>query len=182
MNSKKITMAAETFFTEGHGRRWGGAVKSKLYSIFRILILLAIGFVILYPLLYMVVTSLRTKESFLNSARVWIPQEVNFYGNYSLAYDLLDYGRSLISTLRLEIVSALLEVASCAIAAYGFARFRFRGRRVLMGLLFLTILVPETMIIIPRIVNYSHMDFLGILGLFQSLTGIDLRPDRKSVV
>lgn len=46
-----------------------------------------------------------------------------------------------------------------------------------MGGLFLTILVPETMIIIPRMINYSHMDVLGILGGFGKLTGIDLRPN-----
>lgn len=159
------------------GKRWGRNARSIAYSVFRILVLLAIGFVILYPLLYMVVTSLRTKDSFLNSARVWIPKEISFIGNYSMAYDLLDYGNALLSTVKTEMVSALIEVATCAVAAYGFARFRFRGRKLLTAMLFLTILVPDTMIIIPRIVNYSRMDFLGLLGLFNSLTGIDLRPN-----
>ncbi len=159
------------------GKRWGKKARAMVFSVFRILVLLAIGFVILYPLLYMVVTSLRTKNSFLNSARIWIPEEIAFLKNYSMAFDFLDYGNSMLSTLKLEVVSALIEVAACAVAAYGFSRFRFRGRKLLTAMLFLTILVPDTMIIIPRVVNYSHMDFLGILGLFNQLTGVDLRPN-----
>ena len=173
----KTTAAIRPLPARSRRRRWCRTARAAAFAVFRILILLAIGFVILYPLFYMAVTSLRTKESFLNSARVWIPEKIDFFQNYAMAWDLLDYGRSLLSTLRLEIVSALLEVVSCAVAAYCFARFRFRGRRLLMGMLFLTILVPETMIIIPRIVNYSHMDFLGILGLLQSVTGVELRPN-----
>ena len=46
-----------------------------------------------------------------------------------------------------------------------------------MAGLFLTILIPEIMIIIPRAVTYSKMDFLGILGLISNLTGVDIRPN-----
>ena len=44
-------------------------------------------------------------------------------------------------------------------------------------MLFLTILIPDTMIIIPRVVNNSQLDLFGILALFNKLTGIDLRPN-----
>ena len=47
------------------------------YSVFRIIILLAIGFVILYPLLYIVSTSLRSRASFMNSVRVWLPEKLD---------------------------------------------------------------------------------------------------------
>ena len=46
-----------------------------LYSIFRLVILLSIGFIIIYPLIYTIVTSLQSKYAFLNSTRVWIPTE-----------------------------------------------------------------------------------------------------------
>lgn len=123
----------------------------------------------------MIVTSLRTRESFMNSARVWIPEAIDPVKNYRIAARVLRYGSSLLSTLSLEMVSALIEVISCAVAAYGFARFRFPLRRVMLAMLFLTILVPDTMIIIPRVTNYANMDIFGVFGLINQLTGVDLR-------
>ncbi len=145
------------------------------YGVFRILLLLAISFVIIYPLFYMISTSLRSRDSFLNSVRVWIPEKIDPLTNFKAAAEVLNFGPALRSTLTLEMVSALLEIVSCAIAAYGFARFKFPLKRLCMGLLFLTILIPDTMIIIPRVVNHSQLDFLGILGLVNRLTGTDLR-------
>ncbi len=147
------------------------------YSVFRIIILLAIGFVILYPLLYMISTSLRSRASFMNSVRVWLPEKLDALTNYRVAIKALHYKDGLISSLKYEIVSAVLEIISCAVAAYGFARFKFPFKKMFTAMLFLTILIPDTMIIIPRVVNNSQLDFLGILALFNRLTGIDLRPN-----
>ncbi len=145
------------------------------YSIFRYLLLIAIGYIILYPLLYMIVTSLMSANAYDNSTRAWIPTGFNIVGNYKKAWDALEYGKALIATIKYPIISALLEVASCAVIGYGFARFNFKGKKIFIAILFLTILIPDMMLIIPRMVNYTQLDFLGILGLFNKLTGIDLR-------
>lgn len=146
-----------------------------VYSIFRLVILLSIGFIILYPLIYTVITSIQSKYAFLNSTRVWVPTELDIIGNYTAAFNAMDYVKSLWSTFRNEILSAAIEVVSCALVAYGLARFKFKLKNVYIAILFLTILVPEIMILIPRMLNYSHLDFFGILGLVKNLTGVDLR-------
>lgn len=146
-----------------------------IYSLFRLIILLSIGFIIIYPLFYMIVTSLQSKTAFLNSSRVWIPDSFAVKENFTAALNCLEYGRSLLSTVKNEILSALIEIASCAVAAYGFARFEFKGKKIMVFVLFLTILVPDMILLIPRMVNYSNLDFLGIFGLFNTVTGIDLR-------
>lgn len=150
---------------------------SLVWSILRIIILLAIGYIIIYPLFYMIMTSLRSRQSFYDSARVWIPSSVDILFNYKRAVEFTSYWDGIKNTLVLEIVAAVIEIITCSIAAYGFARFKFKLKPILMAGLFLTILIPEIMIIIPRMVTYSKMDFLGILGLFDTLTGIDLRPN-----
>lgn len=145
--------------------------------IFRMVLLVSIGFVIIYPLLYMIVTSLVSRNGFFNSTRVWIPESISPMFNYKIAWELLDYGNSIKSTFFYEIISAFIEVAACSVTAYGFARFKFKGKSIMLGILFLTILVPDMMVLIPRMANYSKMDVLGILGLFDKITGIDLRPN-----
>ncbi len=158
-------------------QKYGKKIYAIGFSIFRILLLLSIGFVILYPLFYMIVTSLVGKAGFLNSSRIWIPNQLAVATNYKFAFEILDYGNALWSTFKNHVLSALIEVCSCAFIAYGFARFQFKGKKVLVFLLLLTIMVPDMMILIPRAVNYSRLDFLGIGGLIYKLTGFDIRLD-----
>ena len=153
------------------------AAPNAAMFLLRMVLLVSIGFVIIYPLIYMVVTSLVSRNGFFNSTRVWIPEAISPLLNYKVAAELLDYGNSLWATVRYELVSALIEVCACCVTAYGFARFKFKFKGVLIGVLFLTILVPDMMVLIPRMANYSQMDILGIFGLLDKLTGIDLRPN-----
>ena len=152
------------------------SLKKALFSILRFVFLISVGYIVLYPLLYMLITSISTNDSLATSCRTWIPSSVSFE-NYRFVAGIMDFGKSLWSTVSNEVVAALLEVCSCAVVAYGFARFEFKLKKLLMGVLYLTILIPLTMLIIPLSVNFSQLDFLGILGLFNKLTGIDLRPD-----
>lgn len=147
-----------------------------LFSILRLVFLISVGYIVLYPLLYMIVSSVTPREEILTSARTWIP-EVLTLKNYEFVIGVMDYWRSLWSTFSNEIIAAMLEVCSCAVVAYGFARFKFKLKGPLMAILYLTILIPMTMLIIPMSVNFANLDFLGILGLFNRLTGIDLRPN-----
>lgn len=150
-------------------------LKKLAVTIFRLLILLAIGYIIIYPLFYMIVTSLKSREAFYASARVWIPNMLEPIYNFSMAIKATDFWNGLRATFLYEIVAAFIEVISCSVVAYGFARFKFKGKGLFLAGLFLTILIPETMVIIPRMINYSKMDVLGILGGINSLTGVDLR-------
>ena len=152
---------------------------SLVWSVLRILILLAIGYIIIYPLFYMIGTSLRSRQSYYDSARVWIPSSVTIDFNYSEAIKFIKYPEGLANTFILEIIAGLIEVVTCSIVAYGFARFKFKLKPLFTAGLFLTILVPEIMVIIPRMVTYSKMDILGIFGLLADLTNgaVDLRPN-----
>jgi multiple sugar transport system permease protein len=150
---------------------------SIIFSIFRMLILLSIGFIIIYPLIYTVITSLQSKYAFLNSTRVWIPTEFAIIENYKAAFDAMEYFKSFWSTFKNQLLSAAIQVASCSVVAYGLARFEFKLKKLYIAILFLTILVPEMMILIPRMLNYSHLDLFGILGLFKNITGVDVRPN-----
>ncbi len=142
---------------------------SVLYSIFRYALLISVGYIILYPLLYMIVTSIMSAGAFNNSTRVWIPTEFSIKLNYSMANEALEYFSALLNTVKFEVISALLQVVTCSIVGYGFARFDFKGKKIFTAILFLTILVPDMVVLIPRMVNYANLDFLGIFGGIEKL-------------
>ena len=146
-------------------------LKKLVYAIIRLLILLAIGYIIIYPLLHSISVSLQSRDSLFASTRLWVPTDLDVKGNYQAAWKALDYGKAFYYTCIYQLVAAALQIASCAIAAYGFARFEFKGKRIMMFLLFVSIILPDMIVLIPRVVTYSKLDFLGILGLVNKLTG-----------
>ena len=158
-------------------KSYGKKGADVIFSIFRYVVLLTVGYIVLFPLLSMIVTSVQSIDSMRESVRVWIPTDFAIKYNYGDAILVMDYMKSLGITLVYMMVPAVIQIATCAIAAYGFARFNFKGKGILTALLFITILVPDIMIVIPRMVSYTHLDFLGILGLVDKLTGVDLRPN-----
>ena len=142
---------------------------SWVYSIFRFLLLVSIGFIIIYPLLYMIVTSISSATSFTNGTRVWIPTAFDISMNYERAFYAMKYGTAVLNTVKYEVVGALLSVVSCAVIGYGFARFKFKGKKLLTGVLFLTILMPDMLLLIPRSINYTNIDFMYIGHGLESL-------------
>ena len=122
----------------------------------------------------MISAAFKSPEDFLNPGIVWLPQSPTVE-NLKNAFKVLNFKDSFINTLTLEMVSAFLEIISCSVAAYGLARFDFKMKKITMAALMMTIIVPSTMIIIPTVVNFSNLDFLGIIGLINKLTGSEIR-------
>lgn len=151
-------------------------IKKYFVSVMRLLILCSIGYVILYPLMYMITSSIRTGQSYYNPTITWLTSMVTIE-NFKFGAEAMRYFTSLKNTVFYELIAALLQLVSCAIAAYGFARFEFKEKKLLIAILFITIMLPVQATMLPSYVNYSHLDFLGILGKVNDWTGVDLRPN-----
>ena len=151
-------------------------LKSVLYSIFRLIILLAVSYIIIYPLLYMLSSALKTASAFQDPGVLWIPKVLTST-NFKNAIKAMNFKNALFSTLRLEVVSAVIETAACAVTAYGLARFNFPGKKLITVMLVFLIVVPSQMLVIPMTVNFSQLDFFGILKALGTVTGKELRPN-----
>lgn len=150
-------------------------------SVLRMLFLLAFEFVLLYPVIFMISNSFKVTSDTLNPAVKWFSLSPTTYG-YKVAWMAFDYWNGLKITFLFGIVSGLIEIVTCAVYAYGLSRFELRFKKIWMFLLIVTILIPDVMLIIPRILNFRYMDVFGILGLFYKLTGVDLRVNITDTV
>ena len=146
-----------------------------LFSIVRLLVLIAFAYVLFYPFAFMAINSVKSTGDWLDPTVEWIPKTFSF-NNLKLSMEVLDYWSAFSNTLVNSVVAALISFASCSFAAYGLARFEFRGKKLLTGIMVLCILIPDTMIMIPSYDNFRHLDFLGILGGISELVGMELRP------
>lgn len=145
-----------------------------IISILRAVFLIAFSFILIYPVIFMIANSIKTQADVMNPAVTWISRAPSLY-SYQLAFKGMEYFKALWCTFKYEVFSALIEVFTCAVYAYGLSRFKLRLKPLLIVFLVLIILVPDVVLLIPRVQNFRRMDFLGIFGLINSLTGVDLR-------
>ena len=148
---------------------------SLIAFLVRVAVIIPVMYVILYPLFTMVSTSLQSQYQALDPSVVWIPKLLTDE-NYKKAITALDFSHSFLRSIEVNVLSAVIEVATCAVTAYGFARFKFKFKGLLLGLLILSIIVPQEMIAIPTYLQLRYADILGVLGLLGKLIGTELRP------
>ncbi|MHB1454062.1 MAG: carbohydrate ABC transporter permease [Saccharofermentanales bacterium] len=149
-----------------------GVLKTVVRSVF----LLGTGFIMLYPVLFMLSGSFKTVQDTFDPAVVWIPSGFSIY-NFQVAFKLLDYGVAMKNTLGILLPSVLLQIASSLFIAYGFARFDFRFKSVLFGLLIFSIIVPAQTYMIPLYVNLGKMHLMNSTWQFylQAAFGTGIR-------
>lgn len=141
---------------------------------FRYLFLLALSYVVLFQLFYMISYAIRPVSDTFDPSVVWLPSRLTAE-NFKDAFSALEFVPSLVHSLTIGQISAIIEVFVCSVIAYGFARFHFREKNLVFFLVIITIIVPTPMLIVPMYLNYSHFDILGILNAFREWTGVDLR-------
>lgn len=139
------------------GRTFGEGLLGRL-ALYGLLVI--IGFVYLYPLLQMFVYSLKDLSDLVNPVVEWIPTKI-YLENYRTGLIVLKYGKTLLFSLLVTLVPALLQTAATSLTGYALAKFRIRGKAVVFVLILLTYLLPQQVYMIPK---YVLFDQLGILG------------------
>ncbi|REE56446.1 multiple sugar transport system permease protein [Paenibacillus taihuensis] len=141
-----------------------------LWSLFRALLLAGISFVLVFPILFMLSDAFKPVGQNYDPSVIWIPKSFTFE-NVTDALKVMDIWKTLGNTFAVSITSALLQVVSCLLIGYGFARFNFKGRNVLFILVLLTIIVPPQTISSSLYFQYKYFDLFGLLTVFKWLTG-----------
>lgn len=154
-------------------KKQGGSV---LASLARYMILIAFAYILFYPFLFMVINSAKNTADWLDPTVQWVPKEFTF-DNVVAAAQVLVYGKSFVNTVINGIIPAIISFFSCAVAGYGLARFDFKGKKFLVGVMILLILVPDPMLMVASYDNFRHFDILGILKGISQLVGVDIRPN-----
>ena len=134
-----------------------------VWVVLRMVLMVGISFILLYPLLYMLSMSFRPSGEIFDPTVIWIPRTFTL-DNFKGAMASLQFGDSVRNTMLISIVSSMIQVVTCSLTGYGFARFKFRGRGLLFGVLLFTIILPPQTIIIPQYLINVNFDFFGILS------------------
>ncbi len=126
-----------------------------VWPFFRFLILFGLCFVILYPLIFMLSTAFRPNEQMNDPSVVWIPKSFTL-DNIKDVWGVMKFEDTVVNTVILNLVASVLQVITCSITGYGFARFKFKGKGILFGIVVLMIIVPPQITTIPLYLQYAY--------------------------
>lgn len=138
----------------------GLLVKTLVY-----VLLVSIGYIYLYPILYMFVTSFMSLDDILNSMVKWIPTSL-YLENYRRALNVLHFKSVLFQTIYAAGVPAVIQTAATAVIGYGFARFKFPGKSILFVLMLSTFIIPPQVTMIPTYLLFKKYHLLGTIQTF----------------
>ena len=146
----------------GH-RLYGGSkgwrlIRRSVGVSLRWLVLAEFAYVFLFPLLFMVSTSVKTLTELNHPSVVWIARHPTLEG-YRIAAGAMDYLEGLRISGLTSIGAALGQTFVGAMVAYGFARISFRGREVLFAIVLFTVVVPLPTVIVPQFMLYRKLEW-----------------------
>jgi multiple sugar transport system permease protein len=135
-------------------------------QIARILALIAILAVALYPLLWMVASSFKSQTEISVAGNISLIPEQFTPGNYREGWAMLGepFSRFYWNSIVIAGLTIAGNIVSCLLAAYAFARLRFRLRRMWFAIMIGTLLLPGHVLVIPQYILFRTLDWTGTIA------------------
>jgi len=114
---------------------------------------------VLFPLVYMLLVSLKDPSEIFNIPVTYLPKNLTLE-NYIRVFREYDFNRNVLNSLVVGISTTAITVPISAIAAYAFSRFRFPGRDLLATSLLVGLMIPASMVVIPLYLIWARLGML----------------------
>ncbi|WP_402462359.1 carbohydrate ABC transporter permease [Isoptericola aurantiacus] len=124
-------------------------------------LLIGFGLIMLYPLLWMLASSFKPNDIIFREPGL-IPTELDLT-NYTAGWNALlhPFGHYLMNSAIVVLGSVLGNLISCSMAAYAFARLKFRGRPIWFAIMLMSIMLPIHVIIVPQYILFSELQWIN---------------------
>lgn len=136
--------------------------RNKKKAVLVIAYILLVLFVLfdLIPLIWMILCSFKSRTEIMTFPPAIFPSEWRF-DNYVKAWNAygLSFTRMFINTFTIVIPGTFFTVLSATLAAYSFARIKFWGRDFLFALFLLSLMIPDSVVLIPRFIFFKNLGF-----------------------
>ena len=146
-------------------------------SIWTYVIVIAIGVVMMYPIIWMFFATFKTNAEIFGSVKL-LPEKFSLQ-SYIDGWNVngrITYAAFFANSFKLTLITTFLTVAACAIVAYGFARFKFPCKKILFGILITTMMLPDSILLIPKYSLYHSMNLLDSYAPFYLQAGLACYP------
>ena len=140
-------------------------MKKKLSrKFFLTLFLIVLSLLFFGPLFFMIVTALKRPEDLATYPMSIMPPVYQWkhFKELILSNDVIHFWRALGSTMTLTLVQTTIIALSSALAGFGFARYKARGKNFFFSVLLATMMLPTLVTIIPQYILFSQFHLIGL--------------------
>lgn len=118
--------------------------------------LIALSVVNLFPFYWLLRSSFMTRAEIFATPMRWLPENFHFE-NYEVALVSANFLLFFRNSIFLVVVNIIGKLLSSSLAAFGFARIAFRGRKLMFGIVMLTMMIPSTVLMIPQFIMWNKV-------------------------
>lgn len=140
-------------------RKKNNTIKFHIFSII-------LGFFMIYPLLWLVSSSLKSNQTIFVNSYSLIPKSFDAITNYKSGWDGIagvSFGRFLINSMLVTIIGTVTCVFSSLCAAYAFSRVKFKFSGFWFGCVMVTLMIPPQVMIVPQYIILKKLHFIDTL-------------------
>ncbi|TLC99572.1 MULTISPECIES: carbohydrate ABC transporter permease [Robinsoniella] len=123
----------------------------------------AFGLLMIYPLLWMFMSSFKETNTIFLTAGTLIPEKfvLDNYINGWKGFANISFGTFFKNSAFLSVIATIGTIVSSSLVAFGLARCRFRGKKLLFGAMLLSMMVPAQVLMIPQFIWYQELGWVG---------------------
>jgi len=135
--------------------------QSRIRSVAKHVVLILASVVMIYPLLWMLVSSFRPTDVIFRTPGLWLNDLIitNYTeGWYALSYPFSQY---IINSAIVVVGAVAGNLFACSLAAYAFARLRFRLKMMWFSIMLVTVMLPIHVVIVPQYILFNKLGFVN---------------------
>ena len=160
-------------------------VKKIVWALVRYILLVGIAYIVLFPFFSKISASVMSFRDFNDSMVRLIPKNFSI-DIYKAIFVEQDYMRAFGNTFVLSFTTAIIQTFICSFIAYGFAKFKFKGNKLLFALVILTMIIPHRTLASSMKLMFANFDVLGIFRFFSgggiSIFGFEFNNEALSSI
>jgi multiple sugar transport system permease protein len=144
--------------------------KRLAWIIFRLVLLIGISFIILFPYFSKIAGSIMSRDDFVDTTVKLISKYPTF-DTYKAIINDNKYFTALFNTTLLSLLCGVCQMLTAAIVGYGFSKFKFKFKNALFYIVIFTMIVPHDTIQLSMFMKFHYFDIYGIVGGIKKLLG-----------
>jgi len=141
----------------------GMNASNKIATFFKYFVLILVGIIMIYPLLWMISATFKDNSEIFAGIGLWIKNPTldgyrNALNNFGGSINIL---QAMLNTYSYVLPKVICTVVSACIAAYGFGRFDFPGRKLLFNIMLATLFLPQVVLNVPQYLMYNSFGWVN---------------------
>lgn len=173
MKALTLEKAGQAIETRKQRANWRHAVffqaKKILWVTVRTILVSGICFLILYPLAAKLSVSVMAERDLYDITVCYVPKHFT-WDNYRIVWRYMGLPGTFFNSFWLSFTTGVLQVISCTLVGYGFARFDFPFKKLFFGLVVVMLVVPPSTIMVPLFLRFRFFDLFGLIKLISGNT------------